>query len=210
MDMLDVMKPFVYEGEHATLASRWSRWLRRLDFCLMACKITEDERKVAALLYLGGDRISEIYQSLDATPRLADSANNVEAETRFDATKRVLSDYINKFNNVTYNRYLFGLAKQAAKEKFDTFYLRLYELAEACNFHDIREQVKSQIILTCISNDLRIDAITNEWDLKTLVEKGNAYEQAKLLVEQMENERAAKLRAESNKKGRRSRRYNGR
>lgn len=204
MDMIAAMESFVYDGEQVTLGSRWSRWLGSFENFLIAFDITDDDRKVAMLLHLGGKRIRQIYRNSDVTvtPRVADPTNNIESETRFDAVKRVLNNYFNKYNNVTYNRYVFRSAKQAANETLNQFYLRLCELAEGCDFHDEKEEVKCQIIFTCISKKLRAEAITKEWDLETLLERGNAYEQAKFQAKQIEDG-LAKFRAELNKKGRR-------
>jgi hypothetical protein len=69
------------------------------------------------------------------TPRAADAATNAQAETNFSAAKRALSEHFNPKINVTYNRHIFKLTKQASDESLDQFHTRLSELSQGCDFH---------------------------------------------------------------------------
>ena len=107
------------------------------------------------------EKVHQIFGKLSSTPRGADVANNIPAETVFTAAKRVLNEHFNTKVNVTFNCHVFQSTKQVKDESVDHFYTRLEELAVCCNFHEKEEEIKSQIILTCKSKKLRADALTN-------------------------------------------------
>ncbi|XP_057380642.1 uncharacterized protein LOC130703039 [Daphnia carinata] len=187
MSLSVAMEAFVYDGDQTTLSTKWPEWLRRFENYLEAMAINDDNRKKALLLHLAGKKVHQIFVKLNSTPREANQAANLEAETQYAATKRALNEHFNPRVNITYNRHKFKSTKQASDESLDQFHTRLSELAQGCDFRDVDDEIKSQIILTCTSTKLRAEALVNsEWDLKTLLEKGTTYELTKFQSKQIE------------------------
>ena len=61
--------------------------------------------------------------------------------------------------------------KQAGGEGIDSFHTRLRTLASACNFHDVDQEVLTQIIHGCSSARVRRRALMGNFTLdKTLAE----------------------------------------
>ena len=206
------METFVYEGDQATLSTRWKEWVRRFENFLIACAITTAVRQKALLLHFGGKKVIEIFDKLDTTPIPADAATNRPAENEYDTALRVLNAHFNPKINVTYNRHVFKSKKQADGETVDQFHTRLSALANGCQFHDKDEEIKSQIILLCKSRKLRAEALNNPtWNLTTLLEKATTFELTKIRAQEIEDGAASNItvnkigvkKGQSNNKGQR-------
>lgn len=135
--------PFDVELDKTTVGARWTRWLDKLENFMTAFNVTNEERKKAMLLHFAGDAVFEIASTLTITPRAADPANNVQAESIYEATKKALNGYFCPSNNKEFNIYLFRQAKQANDESIDQFYARLKKLTMGCEFANAESEIKS-------------------------------------------------------------------
>ncbi|XP_033110746.1 uncharacterized protein LOC117111846 [Anneissia japonica] len=120
-----------------TAPGRWERWLKRFDNFLIAKAITDDVRKRAMLLHLGGDDVFEISES------------HTLAEDTYAQTKEKLSAYFAPKRNIEYEIFMFRQATQHPTEVLDKYHARLCQLAKNCEFHDKDAEIKSQIIQRC-------------------------------------------------------------
>ena len=204
-------EPFEATGDQSTISTRWTEWIADFDIFLSAAGINDDVRRRDCLLHHGGKGLRKVYRKLNVVPRQAVQAvpangqqpaiPAVPAETNYDAAKRVLTAHFNPKVNITYNRHIFKSAKQANEETLDEFHTRLTELAGGCNFHNVEEEIKSQIIYKCRSKKLRAEALTNpNWDLQALLEKGTAFELTKIRAQEIEEGGSSVVKKISQKK----------
>lgn len=54
-------------SDHRTLAQRWEKWTKSLDYYLRASGVTDQKQKRAVLLHLAGPDVQEIFETLPNT-----------------------------------------------------------------------------------------------------------------------------------------------
>jgi hypothetical protein len=80
--------------------------------------VTDNARKKALLLHLGGEVVFEISSGLVIDPIPADADVNVINE--YTAARKTLNDYFNPKKNLGFERYTFHTTKQSASENIDS------------------------------------------------------------------------------------------
>ena len=98
----------------SSVAKRWEIWLNDFTMFITANAITDNARKRALLLYMGGSRVREIFSTLQDT---GDDDN-------FDTAKTKLNEYFAPQKNKRYEIYQFRKMKQEDGESLDTFHTR--------------------------------------------------------------------------------------
>ncbi|CAB4030059.1 Retrovirus-related Pol poly from transposon, partial [Paramuricea clavata] len=88
--------------------------------------------------------------------------------------------------NSTFEEYNFRQAKQQHGENIDAYNTRLRQLAQTCDFTDVDKEVKSQIIIGCLSQRLRRQALRDNPTLKDLLAAGRAQERSEAQAEAVE------------------------
>lgn len=136
-----------FDCQEENVAVRWNRWVSRLrDNVFVAYEITDDLRKRALLLTLGGEELNDIY---DAIPGVERNRREPHADhpddTHFARTVAALTAHFNPRRNVEYQKYMFRKMKQG-DDKAMVFYGRLRQAADACGFDDRHMEIKSQLI----------------------------------------------------------------
>lgn len=178
--------PFQADSDPATTAQRWKKWTDRFENLMIALQLTDPTRKKALLLHLAGESVQDTFDGLivDDVPEDADlNETNVYTQAR-----KALDDFFAPSKNVTFEVYNFRLARQTAGESTDSYHARLRTLAKYCQFEDIDNEIKAQIIQTCVSSRLRRYALTEPTiSLKQLLDKARSMEAAEKQVKAMEN-----------------------
>ena len=137
------LPPFDLTSDPTSVDQRWKTWSKRFETYLVALNITEDKQKRALLLYQAGQATQEIFETLQDT-----------GDT-YEAAKTKLDSYFAPKKNVDYKIFQFRQAAQKPGETVDQFSTRLRKLAATCEFYDSEKEIKSAIILNCLSKRLR-------------------------------------------------------
>ena len=147
---------------------RWKKWLTRFERLLIATNITETKQQRALLLHYAGPAVDEIFDTLP------DTGVDKDYKTAVD----VLNAYFIPQVNSAFEEYNFRLAKQQHGENIDAFHTRLRQLAQTCEFANIDKEVKTQIIVGCLSQRLRRQALRDNRNLKDLLTYARAQERS--------------------------------
>ena len=121
------------------LAVRWKRWKRSFNLYLTAKGVTNDHQRVALLLHTGGAELQELYFTLV----------DEEEEKSFEAFVRVLDEHFVPKANLPFERHQFRQMSQQNSEKVDQFVSRLRQRATTCEFANVDEAIRDQLIEKC-------------------------------------------------------------
>ena len=106
-----------------------------------------DQRK-ALLLHCAGPSVQDIFYSL-AVPDLVDDQNI------YDLAVAALDGHFQPQNNAAFERSQFRAMVQLPSETVDQYIIRLRQKAVYCDFHNVDENIRDQIIDKCYSQHLR-------------------------------------------------------
>lgn len=169
------LPPFDPTSDPTSVDQRWKTWSKRFETYLVALNITEDKQKRALLLYQAGQATQEIFETLQDT-----------GDT-YEAAKTKLDSHFAPKKNVDYEIFQFRQAAQKPGETVDQFSTRLRKLAATCEFHDSEKEIKSAIILNCLSKRLRRFALREEnLTLDQLLSKARSLEASEQQASGME------------------------
>ena len=137
---------FEPRAEPHTLSVRWKRWKRSFDLYVLAKGIVEDRQTVALLLHTAGQEVQDLYFTL-AGP---------EEELRdYKDVVELLDSYFVPKVNVPFERHVFRQMEQQSHEKVDQFVCRLRQKAITCEFANVDETIRDQLIEKCRDGRLR-------------------------------------------------------
>ena len=129
-----------------TLSVRWKRWKRSFELYLLAKGVSDDKQKVALLLHTAGMDLQDLYYTLvGAAEELKPYADVVT----------LLDGYFVPKVNVPFERHVFRHLEQQSGEKVDQFVCRLRQKALTCDFTDVDETIRDQLIEKCLDPKLR-------------------------------------------------------
>ena len=112
----------------------------------MASKgVTNEGQRVALLLHSGGMELQEIYYTL--VPE--------DTKTTFNDCVAALDNYFTPKVNVPFERHVFRQIQQMEGETIDQFVGRLRQKAISCDFANVDEAIRDQIIEKCKDSRLR-------------------------------------------------------
>ena len=130
-----------------TEPSKWSVWKRAFQYFLTANQVTDEKRKVALLLHLGGPELQEVFHAV--------VPESVKIES-LDAAVKVLDGHFLPKRNVTYERHVFHQESQKPGEPIDVFVTRLRKLVKTCEYGAMQsDMIRDQMIDRCHSHRLR-------------------------------------------------------
>ena len=179
--MATVLPPFpafsVHEDD-ASVGPRWKKWLKRFQMYLAVHDIKDTTRKRALLLYSAGEEVSDVFETLP------DRGEDKE----YDKAVAALNAYFQPKVNKTYEIYKFRNATQNSGETLDTFCTRLRRLAQTCEFDKEDEEIKSHIVISCLSSRLRRRALREDMDLKALLDYGRGLEMSEMQAKGIEEQ----------------------
>ena len=137
---------FSVAAEPHSTATRWPKYLKRLENFFTAFNISSDSRKRAMLLYYAGEEVQDVFETISPAP----------ADT-YEAATAALTLYFcpKDIKNVEFERFTFRQAKQLQDESVADFNTRLQRLSQTCEFVNTEAEIKSQIIQQCTSSKLR-------------------------------------------------------
>ena len=118
------------------------KWLKRFEMYLAAHDVKDATRKRAVLVYSAGEEVSDIFETLPDPGEEKDYAKAVTA----------LNTYFQPKVNKTYEIYMFRNASQNSGESLDSYCIRLRRLAQTCEFANEDEEIKSHIVVSCLSS----------------------------------------------------------
>lgn len=113
---------------------------------MLAKGVSSDQQKVALLLHTAGTELQELYYTLAPTEE--------EFKAYAEVTK-ILDDYFVPKVNVPFERHVFRQMEQQNGEKVDQFVCRLRQKAITCDFTDVDETIRDQLIEKCLDHKLR-------------------------------------------------------
>ena len=140
--------PFDVDEDQSSIGPRWSKWVNRFDNFLTALNITDDARRKALILHYGGERVFEIFDTLDSNARVVTPATATTAavnETCYEAARRALNDHFTPRVNTDFETFTFRQSKQLDGESFEMFHTRLQQAAKNCGFTDKDREIKSTV-----------------------------------------------------------------
>ncbi|KAL9969335.1 hypothetical protein ACROYT_G021535 [Oculina patagonica] len=125
-------------------------------------------KTVANKLEIGLQKDNENKQQKSANVNLTETDNSRNPLT-------TLGPPVPKVNK-TYEIYMFRNASQNSGESLDSYCTRLRRLAQTCEFDNEDEEIKSHIVVSCLSSRLRRRALREDMDLKALLDSGRGLE----------------------------------
>ena len=144
---------------------RWEKWIKRFENYLVAVNITNDERKQALLLLIAGEKVHEIYDTIQG-----------DADKYVD-TKNKLTDYFQPMKDTHMAVYHFRELTQSATEKIDQFVTRLRALGKQCDFANMDDEIHGQILQKTSSKSLRREILKHpRWTLKDVLDEARSVE----------------------------------
>ena len=159
--------PFIPDSDPASTGPRWTKWKKRFENFLTAMNVNEPKRQRALLLHDIGEATYDIFDTLPETGEANDYKMAIEK----------LSAHFTPKKNIDYEVYLFRQEKQRSGETLDQYTTRLRKLASTCEFTNLDKELKSQIILGCLSSRLRRRALRESaLSLDQLLDIGRAME----------------------------------
>ena len=167
-----------------TEPSKWSAWKRAFNYCITANQITDEKRKVALLLHLGGPDLQEVFHAIVSEP--------VKVES-LDAAVEILDAHFLPKRNVTYERHVFHQESQKPGEPIDVFVTRLRKLAKTCEYGAMQsDMIRDQMIDRCHSHRLRYSLLRESGlTLETALSIARSIEDADRQAEGIEGGAAA-------------------
>ncbi|XP_074635924.1 uncharacterized protein LOC141894247 [Acropora palmata] len=140
---LPAIPPFSVRSDQTTLGQRWSKWMKGLEYFLVASSITDNKRRRAVLLHLAGPEVQTVFETLSET---GDDYATALAK---------LTEYFEPKKNIPFERHLFRQAAQGPTENMDSYVTRLRSLAKSCEYDHVNDMIRDQVIDKCASNSLR-------------------------------------------------------
>ena len=131
---------------------QWKKWINELQIYFTAAGITDDARQKALLLYLAGDEVREIYETLN------DNFNT------FNSAVTCLNGYFLDNPNLTFERFQFYSAHKKPGESSKAYITRLKTLASSCDFENYTTQdaICDHFITSCDSSTMRKKLLSTE------------------------------------------------
>ena len=145
MAEINTLHSFDVHGDPTSVAANWKKWIRAFKLFVTAKNITNDSRKVALLLHTGGMDLQDIYYVLVGE----------EDEHTFEQCVQVLDQHFLPQSNESFERHLFRQMSQSVNETVDQFVHKLRRQAETCNFIDVDESIRDQLVEKCLDGELR-------------------------------------------------------
>lgn len=134
-------RPFVIENNPTSVGKRWDVMDRSIRKLSGSNDIKDPTRKRAMQIHFAGEEVHKIFRTLEDTGEGED----------YDTVKTKLTEHFKPQQNIEYRPYVFGRNQQNPNETLDQYRKRLKHLASTCEFADESTEIKSQIILQCMS-----------------------------------------------------------
>lgn len=169
----------------------WPAYKESLLNYLIAEDIKSQERKLANLKYLGGQKICDLLRLLPPVEIDMNCTVSLLKDKEFSKAIKQLDEYFESKTNPGYFILKFKGMKQKGSETSREFSLRLKNIAGKCDFTDIKEQIRNQLMYG--TSDLRLKKLLarkRHVDMEDILEEAQLEESMNMLnkVEGEENE----------------------
>ena len=111
----------------------------------------------------------DIFDSFSDEQKGVGSVNVEEEANEYETLKHSFTTCFTPKQNSTYEIYKFRQAKQTRGETIDEFHTRLRTLANSCNFHDVKQEIVTQIVHGCLPSRLRRKGLMTNLSLDQLL-----------------------------------------
>ena len=135
--------------------SDWTKWIRRFERFREASGIDKNSEatQVNSLIYSMGDQADDILRAFNLSE---------EDAKKYSVVKNKFDGYFIKRRNIIFERAKFNMRKQEEGETVDSFITALYELAEHCNYGNLREEmIRDRLVVgikdSKLSENLQLD-----------------------------------------------------
>ena len=137
--------PLTMDLSGTTQNQLWTKWRDNLNLYFLAAEIKETKRKKALLLYIGGEELRKIHDTLK------------DAGESYLAAITVLDDFFETRLNLSVERHKFRILVQENCENMKSYVTRLREAAQNCNFSEYSSDaaIIDQVIEKTTSTKLR-------------------------------------------------------
>ena len=150
-------KPFDTDVNCINAGLKWQEYLEDFDRFVSITGITDDTRIINMLLHFAGPEIVRIYVTLrvnaDTVPHATlkmESDNNTALQVprpdKYSDVCKKLTDHFNPKRSKMYERHVFKLIKQKPEEDIMSFVTRLRTASRYCEFHNVDDEIASQIL----------------------------------------------------------------
>ena len=181
---------YVYSLPRSSISDEWPKWRKRFEQFRSASKLsTEPEpQQVDTLLYCLGDESDSVLSSTNCTAEERKSYSSVLA--KFDG-------YFKVRRNVIFERARFNRRSQKEGATAEQYITELYNLAEFCNYGDLKEEMLRDRLVVGIRDVSLSERLQTDSDLtlektKTMVrQKAAVKEQRRELQQQADGGDAA-------------------
>ena len=173
---LPVFPNFTVRDGDTSIGHKWRTYIQKLENLFVGLNIESAKRKKALLLHFAGDDVFNIHQTLD----------NTGEEKDYELSKAALTTYFSPKINTEFEVFEFRQMRQELNETLDSYVTRLRQKSLNCEFHNIDNEIKSQIIQGTTNNKLRRKALEENVNLPNLLLMGRTMEQAALQADRMQ------------------------
>lgn len=126
----------------------WELFEEKLDCLFITKNITDNKAKVATLVTRLGSEAHALLKQLIAPTKIVEST--------YDDLRKQMSDHLKPKPSEAMERVTFHTAKQEAHESITDFVARLKKLALHCNFTDLDNAIRDQIVCGVSDKDTRV------------------------------------------------------
>ena len=95
------------------------------------------------MLHLAGPEVRTGFETLSATG------------DDYDTALAKLTEYFEPKKNIPFERHVFRQAAQGPNENIDSYVTRLRSLPKSCQYGNVDEMIRDQVVDRCASNSLR-------------------------------------------------------
>ncbi|XP_055633292.1 uncharacterized protein LOC129773671 [Toxorhynchites rutilus septentrionalis] len=183
MESSRAIPPFrCYEIEKTKLHKEWQIWKRSLEYYFEAEDITDQKRKRAKLLHLGGPQLQAVFQSLPNSEKFA--VVSLE-KAYYSVAIQAFDDFFQPGRQDVLERHILRKMKQQDGERFIDFVIRIRQQINECGVDKYEPEIckiLSDIMLTdiivegCVSDELRKQILQKDRSVEEIEEIGKSLE----------------------------------
>ena len=124
-------------GPAHVVAERWRRWKRSFDLYIAGQDIDDATRKHSLLLHYAGMNVQDLFETL---------TEHAQPEDRYAKTIAMLDGQFKVAKNTPFERHVFRQMCPEANEPIDKFVARLRQQARLCEYSDLDDQLRDQLL----------------------------------------------------------------
>ena len=124
-------------GPAHVVAERWRRWKRSFDLYIAGQDIDDAARKHSLLLHYAGMNVQDLFETL---------TEPAQPEDRYAKTIATLDGQFKVAKNTPFERHVIRQMCPEANEPIDKFVARLRQQARLCEYSDLDDQLRDQLL----------------------------------------------------------------